>query len=89
MDLTKIKFKDHKPYCEAGSGDTVWFEADGVDYYVENDGSIAEAAQYIPLNEDQKGELESALGDGGDFANIIAIVQPMRITGGVLSGGCL
>ena len=35
MDLTKIKFKDHKPYCEAGSGDTVWFEADGVDYYVE------------------------------------------------------
>ena len=34
-----------------------------VDYYVENDGSIAEAAQYIPLNEDQKGELESALGE--------------------------
>ena len=33
-----------------------------VDYYVENDGSVAEAAQYIPLNEDQKGELESALG---------------------------
>ena len=34
-----------------------------VDYYVENDGSVAEAAQYIPLNEDQKGELESALGE--------------------------
>jgi phosphate transport system substrate-binding protein len=33
-----------------------------VDYYVENDGSIAEAAQYITLNDDQKGELEDALG---------------------------
>jgi phosphate transport system substrate-binding protein len=33
-----------------------------VDYYVENDGSIAEAAQYIPLNDDQKGELEDSLG---------------------------
>jgi phosphate transport system substrate-binding protein len=33
-----------------------------VDYYVENDGSIAEAAQYITLNDDQKSELEDALG---------------------------
>ncbi|HEX6246503.1 MAG TPA: PstS family phosphate ABC transporter substrate-binding protein [Nocardioidaceae bacterium] len=34
-----------------------------VDYYVENDGSIAEAAQYIPLNDEQKAELEDSLAE--------------------------
>ena len=34
-----------------------------VDYYVENNGPVAEAAQYIALNEEQAGELESALGE--------------------------
>ncbi|HEU4511484.1 MAG TPA: PstS family phosphate ABC transporter substrate-binding protein [Nocardioidaceae bacterium] len=33
-----------------------------VDYYVENVNSIAEAAQYIPLNDEQVGELEGAHG---------------------------
>jgi phosphate transport system substrate-binding protein len=32
-----------------------------VDYFVENDGPIAEAAQYIPLNDEQRGELETSL----------------------------
>jgi phosphate transport system substrate-binding protein len=31
-----------------------------VDFYATNDDRIAEAAQYIPLNDDQRGELESA-----------------------------
>ena len=31
-----------------------------VDFYAQNDGEIAEAAQYIPLNDEQRGELESA-----------------------------
>jgi len=34
-----------------------------VDYYVANNGPIAEAAQYIPLNDEQSGELESSLGE--------------------------
>jgi phosphate transport system substrate-binding protein len=33
-----------------------------VDYYVENVNTIAEAAQYIPLNDEQAGELEDSLG---------------------------
>jgi phosphate transport system substrate-binding protein len=33
-----------------------------VDYYAANDADIAEAAQYIPLNDEQRGELESAVG---------------------------
>lgn len=33
-----------------------------VDYFVENDGAIAEAAQFIALNDEQRGELEDALG---------------------------
>jgi phosphate transport system substrate-binding protein len=33
-----------------------------VDYYAANDAEIAEAAQYIPLNDEQRGELESAVG---------------------------
>lgn len=36
-----------------------------VDYYAENDADIAEAAQYIPLNDEQRGELESAIGSIG------------------------
>ena len=32
-----------------------------VDYYVENVNQVAEAAQYIPLNDEQAGELESSL----------------------------
>jgi phosphate transport system substrate-binding protein len=31
-----------------------------VDFYAQNDAEIAEAAQYIPLNEDQQAELQSA-----------------------------
>ena len=31
-----------------------------VDYYAGNDSEIAEAAQYIPLNEEQRGKLETA-----------------------------
>jgi phosphate transport system substrate-binding protein len=34
-----------------------------VDYFVENDGEISEAAQFIPLNEEQKGELEDSLAE--------------------------
>jgi phosphate transport system substrate-binding protein len=30
-----------------------------VDFYVQNDAHIAEAAQFIPLSEDQRAELES------------------------------
>jgi phosphate transport system substrate-binding protein len=33
-----------------------------VDFYVANNGQVAEAAQYIPLNDEQSGELEEALG---------------------------
>ncbi|TQN41198.1 phosphate ABC transporter substrate-binding protein (PhoT family) [Blastococcus colisei] len=33
-----------------------------VDFYAQNDSDIAEAAQYIPLNDEQRGELESAVG---------------------------
>ncbi len=33
-----------------------------VDFYVENDAKIAEAAQYIPLSDDQRSELEEAAG---------------------------
>ena len=33
-----------------------------VDYYVSNVNEVAEAAQYIPLNDDQAGELEDSLG---------------------------
>ncbi len=33
-----------------------------VDFYAQNDADIAEAAQYIPLNDEQRGELESAVG---------------------------
>jgi phosphate transport system substrate-binding protein len=36
-----------------------------VDYYVENNTEIAEAAQYIPLSEEQSSELESAAGQLG------------------------
>lgn len=36
-----------------------------VDYYVENDSDIAEAAQYIPLNEEQRSTLESTAGELG------------------------
>ena len=31
-----------------------------VDFYAENDAEIAEAAQFIPLNDEQRSELESA-----------------------------
>jgi phosphate transport system substrate-binding protein len=34
-----------------------------VDYYVDNVNQIAEAAQYIPLNDDQLGELEDSLAE--------------------------
>ncbi|HEX5017123.1 MAG TPA: PstS family phosphate ABC transporter substrate-binding protein [Actinomycetes bacterium] len=34
-----------------------------VEFYVENDATIAEAAQYIPLSDDQKSTLESELAD--------------------------
>lgn len=34
-----------------------------VEYFVENDATIAEAAQFIPLNEDQKSKLDSELAD--------------------------
>jgi len=33
-----------------------------LEFYIENDAEIAEAAQYIPLSEEQKAELESAFG---------------------------
>jgi phosphate transport system substrate-binding protein len=33
-----------------------------VDYYVENDADIVETAQFIPLNDEQKAELEDAAG---------------------------
>lgn len=33
-----------------------------VDFYAQNDADIAEAAQYIPLNDEQRSELESAVG---------------------------
>ncbi|MGH3904582.1 MAG: PstS family phosphate ABC transporter substrate-binding protein [Pseudonocardiaceae bacterium] len=36
-----------------------------VDYYVSNDGKIAEAAQYVPLNDDQKSALQTAAGKLG------------------------
>jgi phosphate transport system substrate-binding protein len=36
-----------------------------VDFYVENDAEISEAAQFIPLNDDQRGELESAAAELG------------------------
>ncbi len=36
-----------------------------VDYYVTNDGKIAEAAQYVPLNDDQKSALQTAAGKLG------------------------
>jgi phosphate transport system substrate-binding protein len=34
-----------------------------VDFYVENVQAVADAAQYIPLNDDQVAELESSLGE--------------------------
>jgi len=36
-----------------------------VDYYVSNDGKIAEAAQYVPLNDEQKAALKTAAGQLG------------------------
>jgi phosphate transport system substrate-binding protein len=36
-----------------------------VDFYAENDADIAEAAQFIPLNDEQRGALESAAADLG------------------------
>ncbi|WP_104523729.1 PstS family phosphate ABC transporter substrate-binding protein [Blastococcus atacamensis] len=33
-----------------------------VDFYAQSDAEIAEAAQYIPLNDEQRAELESAIG---------------------------
>jgi phosphate transport system substrate-binding protein len=39
--------------------------AEFVDFYVANDGDIAEAAQFIPLNDDQVAELETAAGSIG------------------------
>ena len=33
-----------------------------IDFYATNDADIAEAAQYIPLNDEQRSELESAVG---------------------------
>ena len=31
-----------------------------IDFYAQNDDTIAEAAQFIPLNDEQRSELESA-----------------------------
>jgi phosphate transport system substrate-binding protein len=31
-----------------------------VDFYVNNDGKIAEAAKYVPLNDEQKAALKTA-----------------------------
>jgi phosphate transport system substrate-binding protein len=36
-----------------------------VDFYAQNDADIAEAAQFIPLSEEQRSELESAAGSIG------------------------
>jgi phosphate transport system substrate-binding protein len=36
-----------------------------VDFYAENDADIAEAAQFIPLNDEQRSELESAAAELG------------------------
>ena len=36
-----------------------------VDFYAQNDGDIAEAAQYIPLNDEQRSALESAAAELG------------------------
>jgi len=41
-----------------------------LDYYVENDGTIADAAQYIPLSDDQKATLESELADAKSAAGL-------------------
>jgi phosphate transport system substrate-binding protein len=41
-----------------------------LDYYVENDDTIAEAAQYIPLSDDQKATLESELADAKSAAGL-------------------
>ncbi len=41
-----------------------------LDYYVENDDAIAEAAQYIPLSDDQKSTLESELADAKSAAGL-------------------
>jgi phosphate transport system substrate-binding protein len=41
-----------------------------LDYYVENDDTIAEAAQYIPLSDDQKSTLESELADARSAAGL-------------------
>jgi phosphate transport system substrate-binding protein len=44
---------------DASAGDKPQVKA-FVDFYVENDAEIAEAAQYIPLNEDQQSALQDA-----------------------------
>jgi phosphate transport system substrate-binding protein len=41
-----------------------------LDFYVENDDAIAEAAQFIPLSEDQKATLESELADAKSAAGL-------------------
>ena len=41
-----------------------------LDFYVENDDVIAEAAQYIPLSDDQKSTLESELADAKSAAGL-------------------
>ena len=41
-----------------------------LDFYVENDATIAEAAQYIPLSDEQKSTLESELADAKSAAGL-------------------
>jgi phosphate transport system substrate-binding protein len=41
-----------------------------LEYYVENDDAIAEAAQFIPLSDDQKSLLESELSDAKSAAGL-------------------
>jgi phosphate transport system substrate-binding protein len=53
----------------ASLGDNEAFAA-FVEFYVANDADIAEAAQFIPLSEDQKGTLEDELADAKSAAGL-------------------
>ena len=48
------------------------------EFYVENDATIAEAAQYIPLSDEQKSTLDSELADFQSAVDAVCLSRPRR-----------
>lgn len=70
----KIRITDHKPYCESGLGDTIWFEYEGTSYYVER-WSTRHSSGVDVYTLDGDRDANDIFSDGDDWEELDELIE--------------